>query len=273
MLSRKLLVAGIVVSLLSLLALSIAGCSSDDGYARNPVAGDETLTQISTIDAILGGVYDGFISYGDLKGYGDFGIGTFDGLDGEMLAFDGDYYQVKADGIAYPVADALETPFASVTFFDVDIEGEIPAGADYAGLQEYLDSILPTENTFYAVRVDGTFSYMKTRSVPAQEKPYPPLTEVTKDQPVFEFENITGTMVGFRCPPYAAGVNVPGYHLHFLTDDKDAGGHVLEFTVRKAVVSVDNTRDFLMILPEGDSDFYSVDLTPDKQEELEEAEK
>ncbi len=273
MIFKKLSVALVIAVLLTLMVVNIAGCSGDINYAVNPVTGEETLAQVSTIDAILGGVYDGVISYGELRGYGDFGIGTFSGLDGEMLAFDGDYYQIKADGVAYPVADTLKTPFAAVTFFDVDIVGEVPVGSDWAGFQKYLDGILPTENTFYAVRVEGIFSYMKTRSVPAQEKPYPLLTEVTKNQPVFEFKDVTGTMVGFRCPPYAAGINVPGYHLHFLTEDRDAGGHVLEFTVQSATVSVDNTRDFLMILPEADSDFYGIDLTPDKQEELEEAEK
>ena len=89
----------------------------------------------------------------------------------------------------------------------------------------------PPKTCFYAVMIQGEFSYVKTRSVPAQEKPYPPLAEVTKNQPTFEFTDVTGTMVGFRCPPYVTGINVPGYHLHFLTDDRTAGGHLLEFTV------------------------------------------
>ena len=250
---------------------SIGGASPD--YAGNPVVERETLTQVSTIDAILGGVYDGVMTYADLAGYGDFGIGTFPGLDGEMIAYDGDFYQVMADGVAYPVSRAMETPFAAVTLFDADDTAMVPEGLDYKGFQEFLDGMLPTENTFYAVRVDGTFSYMKTRSVPAQQKPYPPLVEVTKHQPEFEFYDIPGTIAGFRCPPYVAGINVVGYHLHFLTGDKDAGGHILEFTVREATVSVDYTPDFLMLLPDDTSDFYDIDLTPDNQEELEKAEK
>jgi acetolactate decarboxylase len=270
--------AGIViaVTLLCLLLPVLAGCSADGAamdYAANPVAGRETLTQISTIDAILAGVYDGVMNYETLKGYGDFGIGTFEGLDGEMLAFDGKYYQIKADGIAYAVSGAMKTPFASVTFFEADYEETLPAGINYQGFQEFLDGVLPTENTFYAIRIDGTFSYMKTRSVPVQQKPYPPLVEVTKNQPVFEFNNVRGTLVGFRSPPYAAGVNVVGYHLHFLTDSNDAGGHVLEFTVQDAAVTLDYTGDFLMILPDEGSDFYKIDLTPDNQDELEKAEK
>jgi acetolactate decarboxylase len=267
---------GSAVCLLCLLFNAVTGCSTDSSfskYADNPVAQRETLTQISTIDAILNGVYDGVLTCGALKEYGDFAIGTFAGLDGEMVGLDGDFYQVKADGIAYPVSDSMETPFACVTFFDVDREEQLPGGTDYEQLEEFLDGILPTGNIFYAIKIEGTFSYMKTRSVPGQKKPYPPLVEITKNQPVFEFSDVEGAIVGFRCPAYVAGVNVVGYHLHFLTKDKDAGGHVLEFIVEEAIAYVDYTSEFFMILPGEDSDFYQIDLTPDKQEELEQAEK
>jgi len=167
----------------------------------------------------------------------------------------------------------METPFASVTFFNVDRKEQLPEGMNYEQLEEFLDEMLLTNNIFYAIKIGGTFSYMKTRSVPRQEKPYPPLVEITKNQPVFEFNDVEGMIVGFRCPAYVSGVNVPGYHLHFLTKSKDVGGHVLEFKVEEAVASVDYTSEFLMILLGESSDFYKIDLTQDKQEELEEVEK
>lgn len=261
---------------LSLFLVAITGCSPDKATsdsAGNSLAGREILVQISTVDAIVDGVYDGVMSLVALEEYGDFGIGTFADLDGEMVGFDGDFYQIRADGIAYPVTDAMETPFASVTYFDCDYEVELPQLKSYEQMEQFLDAALPTENIFYAVKIEGTFSYMETRSVPRQEKPYPPLTEVTAHQPVFEFTDVAGTIVGFRSPAYVSGVNVPGYHLHFLTEDRNAGGHVLDFSVREAVVSVDFTSEFLMILPGEDSDFYRIDLTQDKQAELEQAEK
>jgi len=266
----------VIICLLCLLLTPAIGClanTTSSEYADNPIAQRETLVQISTIDALLNGVYDGVVTFGTLKEYGDFGIGTFEGLDGEMIGFGGNFYQIKADGKAYPVSDSVETPFASVTFFDADCEEPIPEGMDYSQLEEFLDGILPTSNIFYAIKIEGTFSYMKTRSVPGQKKPYPPLAEVTKNQPIFEFSDVVGTIVGFRCPEYVSGVNVPGYHLHFLTEGKDAGGHVLEFKTKEAVASVDYTSEFLMILPGEGSDFYTIDLTQDKQEELEEVEK
>jgi acetolactate decarboxylase len=278
MFSRQKVYTLIIVCLLCLLFLSAAvtGCSTSvtsPEYADNLIAQREILVQISTIDALLNGVYDGVVTFETLKEYGGFGIGTFEGLDGEMVGFDGDFYQVKADGIAYPVSNSMETPFASVTFFDADSEEQLPEGMDYGHFEEFLDGILPTSNIFYAIKIEGTFSYMKTRSVPGQGKPYPLLVEVTKNQPIFEFSDVEGTIVGFWCPGYVSGVNVPGYHLHFLTKDKDAGGHILEFEVKQAVASVDYTSGFLMILPNEDSDFYKIDLTQDKQQELQEVEK
>jgi len=276
MFSKQKAYTGIIISALCLLLATVTGCytsTTPDEYADNPIAQRETLVQISTIDAILNGVYDGVVDLAALTSYGDFGIGTFEGLDGEMIGFDGNFYQIRADGVAYPVSDSMETPFACVTFFDTDYEEELPEGLDYEQIQELLDDTLPTSNIFYAIKIEGSFSYMKTRSVPGQQKPYPPLVEVTQNQPIFEFTDIDGTVVGFRCPPYVAGVNISGYHLHFLTEDNNAGGHVLEFQLAEAVAYVDYTSEFLMILPSEDSDFYEIDLTQDKQEELEEAER
>ncbi len=261
--------AGSVMSLALLLLLIPAGCTTS-GTARDD---SDTLTQVSTIDALLKGVYDGVTTFETLKTHGDFGIGTFAALDGEMLAFDGRFFQVTADGVARQVSDDVETPFAAVTFFGRDSQYALPEGRDLAGVQAFLDSRFDTLNTFYAIRIDGAFASVVTRSVPAQQKPYPPLTEVTAKQSVFEFAEVTGTVVGFRCPPFVAGVNVPGYHLHFLTEDESAGGHVLALTVSRADASVDVTRDFLMLLPDSNSDFYDLDLTPDNEEALEQAEK
>jgi acetolactate decarboxylase len=243
------------------------------GCANNPVIDRETLFQVSTINALMDGSYDGVMSLGALGKYGDFGIGTFEKLDGEMIETDGAFYQVRADGKAYLKSGSVLTPFACVTFFDTDREEKLAQGLEYPQLQKFLDERLPTANIFYAVKIEGTFSYIKTRSVPPQEKPYPPLDEVTRNQSVFEFRNVEGTIIGFRCPPYVTGVNVPGYHLHFLTKNKDAGGHVLELTVLEAKASIDDTSAFFMHLPGHGSDFYKLDLAQQKQGELEKVEK
>lgn len=236
----------------------------------------DLLTQISTIKAIQMGLYDGVMTIGDLKQHGDFGIGTFEALNGEMVVLDGKVYQVKSDGKVYQVDDKALTPFASVTYFDNDrqirLSGE-DSNISLAKCQALINKALPTQNIFYAIKITGVFSYIKVRSVPAQQKPYPPLVEVTKNQPVFEYHEVGGTIVGFYCPTYVDGVNVPGYHLHFLNNDKLTGGHVLDFTIITGDVSIDYTAEFEMILPGSGSDFYKLDLSPDLSGDLQKSEK
>ncbi len=233
---------------------------------------NETLTQVSTIDALLNGVYDGETNLKQLVSQGDLGIGTFQALNGEMIVLEGKVYQVTSDGaVRLPDAE-MTTPFAAVTFFESDMTHSFPAGTDFKAFKEQLDQLIPTPNIFYAIKLKGTFRKVKTRSVPKQHKPYPPLQEVAKKQPVFEFENVEGTMIGFRCPPYVKGINVPGYHLHFLTKDKKGGGHVLEFNLENAQASLDYTSQFTLILPE-EENFYATNLKEDKSKELETVER
>lgn len=235
-------------------------------------SGNDVLYQVSTIDALLQGVYDGVESFEELKKHGDFGIGTFDALEGEMLAVDGDYYQIKSDGIAYPVRDNMTTPFATVTSFETDETFRVKEPMNLTELEKHLDETLPSKNLFYAIRIEGTFSSMKARSVPKQERPYPKLVDVTATQSVFEFEDVNGTIAGFRTPDYVKGVNVPGYHLHFITEDRKAGGHVLDLDLESGNISIDITNSFFMELPE-DGDFYKIDLSQDLQSEIELVEK
>ena len=180
--------------------------------------------------------------------------------------------RVKVDGVAHTVTDTMMIPFASVTFFDEDRELPVSEGMNYTQLQAYLSDSIEERNIFYAVRIDGTFDYVKTRSVPGQEKPYPPLVEVTAKQAIFEFNDVRGTIGGFYSPDYVSGLNVPGYHLHFITEDRKAGGHVLELEIEDAKLFVDYTSDIRIILPNTD-EFNSLDLTLNREEELEKAEK
>jgi acetolactate decarboxylase len=233
---------------------------------------DDILFQVSTIDALMQGVFDGFYSFDDLMSQGDFGIGTFDSLDGEMIALDGEYYQVKADGVAYPVQHDMTAPFATVTRFEVDQTAAVQDAGNFTQLSQQLDQYLPSRNIFYALRIDGTFPYVKTRSIPKQEKPYPRLADAAKNQSVFNFTNVTGSVVGIWAPDFVKGLNVPGYHLHFITEDRKAGGHILEIQVDNATAQVDVTSGFAMELPTS-GDFYNVNLSGDLQEELEKIEK
>ncbi len=246
----------------------LAACTSP----QNDSSQKEVLYQISTIDALLVGDFDGEVTYGEVRQHGDFGIGTFNGLDGEMLQLDGNVYKIRSDGNVYPVPDSTRTPFAAVTYFEADTVLSLPQSISFEALCTLIDSLIPTENIFYAIKITGEFDYVKARSVPRQSKPYQPMVEIVKTQPTFEFQNVRGTLMGFRTPPFMKGLNVPGYHLHFITDDHKRGGHVLACTIGQATLSIDYTSAFHMVLPNSSS-FSQIDLTQDKQEELEKVEK
>lgn len=241
------------------------------GCTTTPQKKTDTLYQVSTIGALMQGNYDGDVTLGQLKQHGDFGIGTFNELDGEMVLLDGTCYQVRNDGAVYPASDYVESPFAMVKFFTADRVEKTNQKLDYGGMTRLLNSLIVSKNIYCAIRIDGVFEYMKTRSVPRQTKPYAPLVEVVKKQTVFEFKNVKGTIVGFYSPEFAKGIDPAGYHLHFITDDRRAGGHVIEFTTGDVVVSLDQTNEFYMKLP-GDDDFYTADLSV-KEKDVEKAEK
>lgn len=241
------------------LIITVTGCK--------PSENKEVLFQDSTIGALLEGDYDGNITFAELARRGNFGIGTFDALDGEMAAFDGVFYQAKADGSVHVVAPSEKAPFAMVTFFETDKSLLVNKQMKKDEIEGYLDGFLPTKNIFYAIRIDGNFSYVKARSVPRQKKPYPRLAEAVKNQAVFEFSDIKGTIVGFRCPEYINGINVPGYHLHFISEDKSSGGHILDYSIKRAKVQVGGITDFYMALPESGK-FFKSNQSEDRQKEV-----
>jgi acetolactate decarboxylase len=252
------------LAILSLfITLTYTACNS-------PSESREILYQTSTLNALMEGAYDGNITLKELKQHGDFGLGTFAGLAGEMIVLNGEVYQVRVDDKLYQPEDSIETPFAAVTFFDADQILTIENRVNSEQMIKFLDSKLQTNNIFYAVKIEGLFNYIKTRSVPKQSKPYPPLAKVT--QSVFEFSNIEGTIVGIRCPPYTNGVNLPGYHFHFISKDKKSGGHVIDFQLQNARIEIDATSGFQMELP-ANIDFYRLDLTGSKQDDLNKVEK
>jgi acetolactate decarboxylase len=233
----------------------------------------DIIFQQSTIDALLTGVYDGDISCQFLLKHGNFGIGTFDCLDGEMVLLDGTIYQVRADGKVYMPDPPIKTPFATTCFFNPEKALPINAGTDFEGLEKLIDQAAPNQNLFCAVRVTGQFKSMKTRSVPPQKKTYPPLNEVSINQPEFSFENVTGTIIGFRCPVFIKGLNVPGYHLHFINSERTQGGHVLSFVLTDGKCEVDIFNQYFLSLPADIENFTDVNLSTDKSKELEEVER
>jgi len=239
-------------AVLACLCLGLSGCMT------MPPGGD-ALYQVSTIDALLAGCYDGAAEFSELAMMGDTGLGTVDALDGEMIAVDGVFYRIAIDGGVHVIPDDAATPFAVVTFFQEDRSLPV-SDLDFDELTAALKGEFPSENIFYAIVVAGTFPRMTVRSVPRQTPPYPPLLEAVEHQVIFELEDVSGTMIGFYFPESAAGINVAGFHFHFLTDDKSAGGHVLDCEISDAVAGIDDSTALFLVLPENRS-FYDADLS------------
>ena len=212
----------------------------------------DTLYQAYTLSALSAGDFDGSITVGELKRHGDFGLGTYDALDGEMVMLDGQNYQVRADGLPHLAEDASETPFAAVTYFETEQTFSVDEAGDCPQLQAQIDSALPTLDAPYAIKVSGEFSTIKVRAPHSQSEPFPTLADALADQTIFESQAISGTMVGFRLPEYMAGANATGYHFHFISDDKQAGGHVLACAAGALTVEVDRLGQIYLDLANDD---------------------
>lgn len=252
-----------------LIALTCVGLLA--GCQTPPSSG---ITQVATINALLSGVYDGHMSLKTLREYGDFGLGTFERLDGELILLDGLFYKALSDGQVVQPDLTERTPFACVTTFVPDRWATLHAGMDQAALEARIDTLVPERNRFCAFTVRGTFNTVRTRSVPAQTRPYPRLVEAVKKQSVFTLKNVSGTLIGFRSPGFVEGINVPGYHMHFLSDDRESGGHVLELELTQGSLAVDTVHDWLDIyLPPDSPAFDSADLAKNLSGDLQAVEK
>jgi acetolactate decarboxylase len=222
---------------------------------------DKTVFQTSTVNALMEGASTGEMTMGELKTHGDFGLGTFDGLDGEMIEIDGKVFQVRADGHAHPVEDTARTPFATVSFFKADESARLDRASSQDEMLAKVATMLPSQNIFHAVRIEGRFDYVKTRAVAKQDKSVG-LEQAAREEPIFEFQNVEGAVVGFFTPDYLRGVNVPGYHLHFITADRSAGGHMLDCRTRDVTIKIHHTPEFELGTP-GTEEFLKADLSRD----------
>lgn len=230
------------------------------------------MIYISTpVSALVEGIYEENVSFAEVKLHGDFGLGTFNDLDGEMVILNGTTYQINSDGRVNVIGDKALTPFACVTFFKPIFHEDIKGEMDYRVFIEMLYSLLPSPNLFYAIKVEALFAHVKTRSVPKQEC-YRPIIEVTKNQSTFDFNNIEGTIVGFFTPSFMASLNVPGIHLHFLSSDLKYGGHLLECRPLKGGIDIQLIDKLELSLPIT-LDFLTQDFNNKIEQDLNKAEK
>ncbi len=222
--------------------------------ARNARQKD-CLYQFSTIQSLAAGNFYGTVSVADFVKYGTLGLGTFVGANGEMIVIDGVCYQALGNGTVQKANPLDSVPFGAVTHFDSDYSYSF-RNIPFESIQDSLTEIIKDKgaNSFYACRIDGEFPYMKVRSVLKQEPPYCTLAEAVKtSQREYEYSNVKGTVVALYCPEYAGNVNAAGWHMHFISEDRTKGGHIMDFVMSEGQVQIDRTNMFMMTLPETES--------------------
>lgn len=253
----------------------VAVLAIQPAWAEDPAALEpdrDRITQVSVINALLLGQFDGRVPFAGLLSDGDFGLGTLDRLDGELVVLDGKGYQIKSDGSVVDVGPEATIPFAVVTPFDRDGELPCPAAGSLAELERQLDVVVGRPNNFVAVRIDAELAAITLRSVHPQSKPYRPINSRTDFQSVWKRENLRGTLVGIRSPAWAHGITVPGYHWHFLAADRRSGGHVLDCHLRGGTILYDVCGSWLVKLDES-ADFNRINLSADLRDELDRVER
>lgn len=237
------------------------------------VTGDGEIYQTSLMSALIAGVYEGTTTVEQLLQHGDFGLGTFNQLDGELIAFDKEVFQLKADGSANPAHLAQQTPFAVMTFFTPDVEVPITSKMSRTDVHHLIDDLVPSDNIFCAVRIDGLYQFVRTRTVPRQTRPFRPMLDVVKEQPTFNFTFKQGVIAGFRSPQYTTGINVPGYHEHFITEDRKGGGHIQDYSISSGFLQIGKVSRLVIDTPTS-LDFLKANLAPnDIRTAIEKAEK
>jgi acetolactate decarboxylase len=237
-------------------------------YLERPI---HTVFQVSTSGALVAGVYDREVSVQTILEHGNFGLGTFANLDGEMVVVDGHVYQVQGSGLVTEAVRDAGAPFAVVTWFKPDTEVSISAVGSFRDLEARCDKFRDSGNIFYALRLDGRFNRVRTRAVnpPAQATR---LAEAAKAQSEFAFANMDGSLVGLWSPGFASAFSIAGYHFHFLSADRQHGGHLLDLQADTLQLKVEALTSFHLALPESEA-FLKADLSKNTADELAYAER
>jgi alpha-acetolactate decarboxylase len=240
--------------------------------SRETSTNQNHLYQFGFADYLLSGNYSGITPISGIKAKGTFGIGAPDNINGEITFEDGKTFLTTSTGQTSEISDTTKLALAVVTEFDKDFEISL-SQQEKGQLINSLDEILNDKNGMYAVKITGTFLRVKTRAFPAvTENPAPATASILDRQKFFELENVKGSLIGFKLPSYLGGLNIVGYHFHFLSEDKTKGGHVVDFKVENVEVEVDVLNGFEAELPQT-KDFRDYDFGKDMELEIKKVER
>jgi acetolactate decarboxylase len=227
----------------------------------------DNLFSAGFASGFIGGLYDNWYPYKQLEKHGDFGLGAPGHLDGELLMLNGKIYQTRSTGKTTLISDTGKLPYAIVCFFRAKKIYKHTGALTKTTLYSYMDSLLTNQNGIYAVHISGKFKTVKTRAFPPVEKPYLPLASMLNRQRFFEHSDMQGDLVGFRIPAFMEGAHISGYHFHFLSADKTAGGHLIDLLAEDITIEVDTLSSYTIDLPQT-TDFNSFDFKKDRKEEI-----
>jgi acetolactate decarboxylase len=219
------------------LMLTINGIS----YSENM----SNLYQVGTFAAVLNGAVNGDANYQLLKQKGNFGLGTFNGITGEMVAYQGQFYHIGEKGVTTSVTDETKTPFAQVIQFNPTIDFPL---TNIDNLKQLVDNLLPifkNQNRAYAVHIHGLINYLKLRG----RTPRKPGEPVPLEIP-YEAQNVRGDLIGFYFPEHLLSLTAPGLHLHFLSEDRQHSGHVMDVLFNAATVELQPVTHLNLHIPD-----------------------
>jgi alpha-acetolactate decarboxylase len=210
------------------------------------------LYQYSVISALMDGVASGGAELERLREQGTHGLGTFENIEGEMVMIDGVAYHLKADGSIQLASSSIKLPFAMVTRFQPTSTRNTSLAHKDDIMKNAHEMFPKANNLFLALRIEAVFQSIKVRTVRGQSYKGQPLAELGSSQTVNTYKDIRGTVFGFRSPPFSQGISVAGGHLHFVSADRDCGGHVLALEAQDALMSSAVIRHIHIELPESE---------------------
>ena len=251
--------------LLAVICFSFTASAQQNTKPVNP--NNRDLFSAGLASAFIGGLYDSYYPYKQLKQHGNFGLGAPARLDGELLVFNGHLYQTQATGKTTEIPDTGKTPYAVVCFFNATKVYRHSGTLNKAAFYSYLDSLLSNQNGIYAIHISGKFKLVKTRAFPPVEKPYLPLASMLDRQHFFDHTDMNGDLIGFRIPKFMEGPHIAGYHFHFLSTDKAFGGHVVDLIAENITVEIEPLNSFTLDVPQT-ADFDHFDFAKDRKEEI-----
>jgi acetolactate decarboxylase len=243
-----------------------------DNEKSQRVYNSSSIYLCAPVNALVEGIFEQNVSFSEVKKHGDFGLGTFDKLDGEMVMLDGIIYQIDGQGQVKVIDDnSVQTPFVCVTFFKPLSAEDLSEIMKYDQFLQWLHTLMPSPNIFYAFKIEGLFNRVKVRSVSKQES-LRPLVEIAAEQSIYNFNKVRGIVAGFYTPSFMSSLNVPGLHLHFLSEDRTGGGHLLECEPEQVKVEVQLISRFEMSMPLT-LDYLTWDFKRDTEKDLDKVER